>query len=270
MALRKVITKYEPIDANLYIGADGELWVDTESAAVHVGDSSTPGGLDLLSAAPGFSFSEWYGEPNLTTSDPFEYTRIQMQSTTDWIDNGDYGRATLSWHDLNYSQYTHIQADPYGATINLAAWNGPNSFYIYSWQFGVDGTSIPNDLYLYGNVIMDSSTTTQIQATQGTGATGGYTFSGNEGSGDTGMFSPTDGDLNLYSQGNQVIHIAPVTTVNEAVVTLYGALTLNLQTVQPTGVAGMLAMCDGSGWDGGGDGLQHLMCYINGSWHKVV
>jgi hypothetical protein len=34
--------------------------------------------------------------------------------------------------------------------------------------------------------------------------------------------------------------------------------------------AGTVAVCDGSGWDGGGDGLQHLMIYINGTWTKVV
>ena len=39
---------------------------------------------------------------------------------------------------------------------------------------------------------------------------------------------------------------------------------------QPTGVAGKIAVCDGTSWNGGLDGLQHLMIYINSVWTVVV
>jgi hypothetical protein len=38
----------------------------------------------------------------------------------------------------------------------------------------------------------------------------------------------------------------------------------------PTGAAGKMAVCDGTTWTGGGDGLQHLMIYINSVWTVVV
>jgi hypothetical protein len=50
-----------------------------------------------------------------------------------------------------------------------------------------------------------------------------------------------------------------------------GTTSLPVITSQPsTTNPGTMAVCDGTGWNGGGDGLQHLMIYINGSWTKVV
>lgn len=39
-----------------------------------------------------------------------------------------------------------------------------------------------------------------------------------------------------------------------------------LSTIPGSPTAGMMAVCDGVSWNGGGDGLQHLMVYINTSW----
>lgn len=37
----------------------------------------------------------------------------------------------------------------------------------------------------------------------------------------------------------------------------------------PTGEDGMIAVCDGSGWDPGSDGNQYLMLYLNSGWVRV-
>lgn len=54
--------------------------------------------------------------------------------------------------------------------------------------------------------------------------------------------------------------------------TLFKANTMTMAPLssQPTGVAGKIAVCDGTSWNGGLDGLQHLMIYINGVWTVVV
>ena len=54
--------------------------------------------------------------------------------------------------------------------------------------------------------------------------------------------------------------------------TLFKANTMTMTPLssQPTGVAGKIAVCDGTSWNGGLDGLQHLMIYINGVWTVVV
>jgi hypothetical protein len=54
--------------------------------------------------------------------------------------------------------------------------------------------------------------------------------------------------------------------------TLFKASTMTMPPLnaQPTGVAGKIAVCDGTAWNGGGDGLQHLMIYINNVWTVVV
>ena len=54
--------------------------------------------------------------------------------------------------------------------------------------------------------------------------------------------------------------------------TLFKASTMTMPPLnaQPVGVAGKMAVCDGTSWNGGLDGLQHLMIYINGVWTVVV
>ncbi len=54
--------------------------------------------------------------------------------------------------------------------------------------------------------------------------------------------------------------------------TLFKASTMTMPPLnaQPAGVAGKMAVCDGTTWNGGGDGLQHLMIYINSVWTVVV
>lgn len=54
--------------------------------------------------------------------------------------------------------------------------------------------------------------------------------------------------------------------------TLFKASTMTMPplALEPVGVAGKIAVCDGTTWNGGLDGLQHLMIYINGAWTVVV
>ena len=53
---------------------------------------------------------------------------------------------------------------------------------------------------------------------------------------------------------------------------LFKASTMTMPPLntQPIGAAGKIAVCDGTSWNGGGDGLQHLMIYINSAWTVVV
>ena len=54
--------------------------------------------------------------------------------------------------------------------------------------------------------------------------------------------------------------------------TLPGLMTLPVTSSVPaiTTASGTVAVCDGTGWDGGGDGLEHLMIFINDTWTVVV
>lgn len=54
--------------------------------------------------------------------------------------------------------------------------------------------------------------------------------------------------------------------------TLFKSNTMTMAPLnaQPVGAAGKMAVCDGTTWNGGGDGLQHLMIYINNTWTVVV
>ena len=47
-------------------------------------------------------------------------------------------------------------------------------------------------------------------------------------------------------------------------------MTMPPLALEPAGVAGKMAVCDGTTWNGGGDSLQHLMIYINSAWTVVV
>ena len=48
---------------------------------------------------------------------------------------------TLSWHDYNYSNYSHVHVDPNGASIRLADWSGNRGGYTKYWEFNNDGST---------------------------------------------------------------------------------------------------------------------------------
>jgi hypothetical protein len=52
--------------------------------------------------------------------------------------------------------------------------------------------------------------------------------------------------------------------------TLFKASTMTMPPLasEPTGAAGKIAVCDGTSWNGGGDGREHLMIYTNSAWTR--
>ena len=64
---------------------------------------------------------------------------VQLQSITKYENENDYGRATLSWHDYDYSNYSHVHVDPDGASIRLADWSGTRGNYRQYWDFNISG-----------------------------------------------------------------------------------------------------------------------------------
>jgi Major tropism determinant N-terminal domain len=128
--------------------AQGEPGLETDTGKVKYGDgSSTWTSLSYASTLPtGMVPALWYGAPQLTNDlvANGDSNYMQFQTQTDWVNSNQYGRATLSWHDTNFSQYSHVQADPMGVSIRNAAWGGPNSFYANYWTFQNDGNvSLP-------------------------------------------------------------------------------------------------------------------------------
>lgn len=53
MGVKSFVSKYEPFDANTYVGQFGEFWINYEGTDVHVGDNTTPGGIVLGSGGGG-------------------------------------------------------------------------------------------------------------------------------------------------------------------------------------------------------------------------
>ncbi len=100
-------------------------------------------------------------------------------------------------------------------------------------------TSYYNVFYNNGGALLSGPTNVngaltvagQVLAAEGTGATGGYSFSA-DGGHDTGMFSPSDGVLNFYANSVNVIGITPsainfyLPTTMGAPVTLSSTLTV--------------------------------------------
>ena len=123
--------------------AQGEPGLETDTGKVKYGDGNTNWtGLTYASTLPsGMIPSEWYGAPQLTNdlNANGDATYMQFQVQTDFVGNNNYGRSTLSWHDANVSQYSHVHTDPYGVSIRNAAWSGPNSFYAHYWNFNNNG-----------------------------------------------------------------------------------------------------------------------------------
>jgi hypothetical protein len=334
MAIRSVITKFEPINPNTHPGFAGELWVDNITGTLHLGDGATPGGQAALTynfngggmAFPLLEVDLHNGGvqtgqvlqlgtagyqaiitgPTPTGNDSAERLIIQGQRGAGSGEGGDVyfwgGDAEYNGGDIKIyagnadnvtvgdGGYVNISGGD-GATIagdvaisgggsnagtggdaSLAAGAGviPGNVWIYnngySWKFDADGTvTTPGNVAFPGNVLITPS---QVRSGQGAGATGGYSFTGNEGGNDTGLFSPADGNVSIYSNTNHAMNLKPVSVANTADWTMFGTLQLIPQSSQPTGRPGMLAVCDGTAWNPGGDGNVHLLCYTT-TWNIV-
>jgi hypothetical protein len=129
------------------------------------------------------------------------------------------------------------------------------------WEFGNDGTlSLPN---------AQGQARSQIYTTNGGYQTVFETFNTNDGQG-TGQKLTLDYDdaaVKIQTQAGTEWKFGQFGDL-----TLPGLMTLPVTTSTPaiTTATGTVAVCDGIGWDGGGDGFEHLMIYINGVWTKAV
>ena len=71
--------------------------------------------------------------------------------------------------------------------------------------------------------------TGKLNAAQGAGTTGGYSFGGTEGGNDTGMFSNADGILDFYSNNIKIVTVTTGGVTSTQAITLPGNPTSNLQ-----------------------------------------
>jgi hypothetical protein len=70
---------------------------------------------------------------------------------------------------------------------------------------------------------------------------------------------------------NKIGGLGVLPVVVESSMVMSGINTMIPQgTIPAAPTAGMTAVCNGTGWNGGGDGLQHLMIYLNNVWVKVA
>lgn len=71
--------------------------------------------------------------------------------------------------------------------------------------------------------------TGKLNAAQGAGTTGGYSFGGTEGANDTGMFSNADGILDFYADNIKIVTVTTGGVTSTQAITLPGNPTSNLQ-----------------------------------------
>lgn len=130
----------------------GEPGLETDTNKVKYGDGTTAwSDLAYTSAGlpNGMIADYWYGAPNLTNdlNANSDANDMQFQVQTNWWDNEDYGRATLSWHDSEYSNYTHVHTDVHGVSIRNADWDGNRTDSYHYWLFDFEGrTRFPNGI----------------------------------------------------------------------------------------------------------------------------
>lgn len=99
------------------------------------------------------------------------------------------------------------------------------------------------------------------QQTNGSDFSHGYTFSGNEGGHDTGMYSPSDGILKLVSNTNTVVTVNPNKTITLAV----------LSAAPSSPANGTLAVADRTNWDPAskGSGGSYIVYYNGSTWNAL-
>ena len=263
MAIRKYVGKYEPMVGADYVGNDGDIWVDLETNELHISDEQNPGGRTIpvteRNGVTDMGGGLWVG--NLKDNDSVVWASEDAEYVGLWwagnrnLEGPGYGpsAALTVGHDVT----DDMQVAPPGTTVAV------NIGEDYQWKFNGDDGSF----HSARNITIDGSEGQFLARQSGGGAHGGYSFV-YDGGYDTGMFSPSDGLLEFYNNASLTLKTQRVSNYGKA--TIYGVLTLPPQSAQPTGEPGMLAVCDGSSWNGGGDGAQHLMVYINGGWTKVV
>ena len=130
----------------------------------------------------------------------------------------------------------------YGSIAELAPYELSRNG--YTWMVDTDGN-------------FNAPTGSQFLASQGTGATGGYSFT-LDGGLDTGMFSPTDGELAFYSNNQETI------SANTTNVQIYQPLTLSTALSVDNGGTGSTSFTTGLMLVGNGTGA--LQTVANSSY----
>lgn len=262
-----MVDQYEPNIGTEYIGEPGDVWVDLDTNTIRVHADELEGGKPVITTAANgvndMGGGLWVG--NVNDDDSVIWAGPDSEYAALWwsgnraVDEVGYG----PWAAI------HVGIDSADDMDNEYPSGTQLSFNIgtdWEWRMQDDGT-----FYAAKDITIDGSEG-QFLARQSTDintANGGYSFR-YDGGRDTGMFSAGDGHLQLMSNTQRALSLEGMGSANTAKWTLFGSLTLTPLAAQPTGAAGMLAVCDGTGWDGGSDGLQHLMIYINGAWSKVI
>ena len=155
--------------------------------------------------------------------------------------------------ELSVRSDGHLYTDAlrYNETSNIVFYDAATKELTYGAMADLRPDRIANGSYAMTIAGDDGLVTApaKILAAQSSGTVnGGFSFSGNEGGGDTGMFSPTDGQLSLYSNDVEMMRL-----VRDETIQLYNSdlYLRNGSTVKDTG-GGALAF----GYQAGNDGNQ--------------
>lgn len=267
MAIRRMVDQYEPNVGTEYIGEPGDVWVDLDSNTLRVHVDEVEGGKPVVTTDTNgindMGGDLWVG--NIRDNDSVVWAGPDSEYAALWWSG------TRVVEESGYGPYAaiHVGIDSADDMDNAYPSGTQISFNIgedWEWRMQDDGT-----LYAAQNITIDGSEGQFLarQSTDINSSNGGYSFR-YDGSTDTGMFSHGDGYLQFFSNGHRALYLENMAGANTAKWTMFGSLTLTPLGSAPAGVAGMLAVCDGAGWNGGGDGLQHLMVYINGGWTKAI
>lgn len=181
------------------------------------------------------------------------------------VDFTDYGSVQLGDTGFNRSGQIRIWGnsrvavkDVYlkGTNIYNGIQSGDGGQFICSkgwyWSTGVTGSNNPFETY-GGHIELPVNSISNIS----------FPMNNSSNSGSR-VFNSLDDCW--YDNVSESIKMGSSTCVN-----LERAVKLNVRTTAPTApTEGMIAICDGVGWNAMGDGLKHVVCYLNGAWVQLV
>lgn len=220
------------VTANYFVG-DGSQLTGLVTNLTFTGDTGGPNTLSLLTDTLTLTGGEGITSTIDGNTVTFDVDDTVLRSNTEGSSQHISTDVQISGNLTVQGTTTYVQTSinqTDDSMIELAANNTVGDVLdigFYGKHEGVDGTVVTglvrnagtSDYYLFDNIaIGDQANLTsnlitqgsmsangaslyakQFLASQGDGSNGGYSFSGNEGGLDTGMFSPTDGELQFYS-----------------------------------------------------------------------
>ena len=143
---------------------------------------------------------------NLTVQGTTTYVNTAIYATTDSLIELAANNTTGDVVDIGFYGL-HQNTSTSGVDVTGLVRNaGTSDYYLF------DRVNIGDETNIDANTLAQAFTSangaslyaSQFLASEGTGATGGFSFNGDGGL-DTGMFSPTDGELHFYSNDQQII-----------------------------------------------------------------